>query len=137
MPVLHKVFPVKPSAQASKGEASQKTITETEVNEERQQQQQQQQKKKKKSNLEQAALTTPYLPFHMRPGLLFCKASPMRSQTATVDGVGAGFTHKLEKSNSVKEKEEIVEREELKKKRQEGAVFLVPTFPCHSRPSLL
>ncbi|RWW74832.1 hypothetical protein BHE74_00017213, partial [Ensete ventricosum] len=64
-------------------------------------------------------------------------ASPMRSQTATVDGVGAGFTHKLEKSNSVKENEEIVEREELKKKRQEGAVLLVPTFPCHSRPSLL
>ncbi|CAL9764647.1 unnamed protein product [Musa acuminata subsp. burmannicoides] len=68
---------------------------------------------------------------------VFCKASPMRSPTATVDGVGAGFNHELEKSNGVKEKEKIVERGELKKKRQEGAVLVVPSFPYQSRPSLL
>jgi hypothetical protein len=64
MPSLAKVFPKKPSSPSS---SSVNDITR------KQQQgvkQDERKKKEQRSNLDRAASTTPYFPFHSRPGLL-------------------------------------------------------------------
>ncbi|XBI22584.1 hypothetical protein VPH35_063588 [Triticum aestivum] len=107
-------------------------------------------REKKKSNLDRAAMATPRLPFHSRPGLnsFGCSVEvddnfncePRNTSCLLSTSSSSSWPAKDSRDGSKKKQQQGVKKEqgrEKKKSNLDRAAMATPRLPFHSRPGLM